>query len=62
MKNIHLTLLAALHQSDSLIYFEIIQNVDDEIFSFSDKVFATKEQLSHENFIESASYKEVMNS
>ena len=55
-------LLAALQQSDSLICFEAIQNIDDEIFFFSDEVFATKEQLSHEDFIESASYKEAMNS
>ena len=61
-ENTHLALLAVLQQSDSLIYFEAIQNVDDEIFSFSDKVFATKEQLSHEDLVKSASYREVMNS
>ena len=62
MKSTHLVLLAVLQKSDLLIYFEVIQNVDNVIFSFSDKVFATKEQLSHEDLIESAFYREVMNS
>jgi len=66
-ENTHLVLLAALQQSDSLIYSEIIQNaqnthINNEISSSSDEVFATKEQLSHEDLIKSASYKEVMNS
>src|SRR5436190_5362768 len=47
MKSTHLALLAALQKFDSLIYFEAIQNVDDEILSSSDKVFAIKEQLFH---------------
>src|SRR5438034_9469687 len=46
-ENTHLALLAALQQSDSLIYSEAIQNahIDDEIFSSFNEVFATKEQL-----------------
>ena len=41
----HLALLTVLQKSDSLIYFEAIQNayINDEILSSSDKVFATKE-------------------
>ena len=67
VKNTHLTLLIMLQQSDSLIYSEAIQNaqnahIDDEISSSSDEVFIIKEQLFHEDLIESASYKEVMNS
>ena len=62
MKSTHLVLLAALQKSDLLIYFEAIQNVDNVILSSSDKVFATKEQLSYEDLIESAFYREVMNS
>src|SRR5436190_18575723 len=62
MKSTHLALLAVLQKSDLLIYFEAIQNVDNVIFFSSDKVFATKKQLSHEDLIESASYREVMNS
>ena len=65
MKSTHLVLLAVLHQSDSLIYSEAIQNAHiDEIFS-SEEVFATKEQLAGlcmKDLVESASYKEVMNS
>src|SRR5438046_3035356 len=65
MKSIHLVLLAALHQSDSLIYSEAIQNAYiDEIFS-SEEVFATKEQLADlhmKDLVKSASYREVMNS
>src|SRR6266487_5859555 len=43
----YLALLAVLQKSDLLIYFEAIQNaqIDDEILSSSDEVFATKEQL-----------------
>ena len=65
MKSTHLALLAVLQKSDLLIYFEAIQNVDDEIFSSSDEVFATKEQLAGlhmKNLVKSASYREVMNS
>ena len=65
----YLALLATLQKSDLLIYFEVIQNthINDEIFSSSDEVFVTKEQLSHvnlhmKNLIKSASYKEAMNS
>ena len=66
-ENTHLVLLAALQQSDSLIYSEAIQNaqnahINDEISSSSDKVFATKEQLFHEDLIKPASYREAMNS
>ncbi len=63
-KSTHLVLLATLQQSDLLIYFEAIQNahINDEIFSSSDKVFVIKEQLSYEDLIKSASYKEAMNS
>ena len=69
-ENTHLVLLAALQQSDSLIYSEAIQNaqntyINDEISSFSDKVFATKKQLADlhiKNLVKSTSYKEVMNS
>ena len=65
MKSTHLALLAALQKSDSLIYFEAIQNVDNEISFFSDKVFIIKKQLADlcmKNFIKLTSYKEVMNS
>ncbi|SRR6266487_7129547 len=63
----HLALLAALQKSDLLIYFEAIQNaqINDEIFSSSDEVFTTKEQLADlhmKDLVKSASYKEVMNS
>jgi len=61
-ENAYLVLLAMLQKSDLLIYFEVIQNIDDEISSFSDKVFITKKQLFHKDFIKSASYKEAMNS
>ena len=64
-KNTHLALLAALQKSDSLIYFEAIQNVNDEILSSSVKVFATKEQLADlcmKDLVELTSYREVMNS
>ena len=70
MKSTHLVLLAVLHQSNSLIYSEAIQNaqnahINDKISSSSDEVFATKEQLADlcmKDLIKSASYKEVMNS
>src|SRR5947207_1453271 len=46
-ENTHLVLLIMLQQSDSLIYSEAIQNaqnahINDEISSFSDKIFAIK--------------------
>ena len=70
VKSTHLVLLAVLQQSDSLTYSEAIQNaqnahIDDEISSFSNKVFATKEQLAGlhmKDLVKSASYREVMNS
>ncbi len=67
VKSTYLVLLAALHQSDSLIYSEAIQNAhtDDEISSSDDEVFATKEQLADlcmKDLVELTSYKEVMNS
>ncbi len=60
-------LLTALQKSDLLIYFKIIQNIDNEISFSSDKVFAIKEQLFHadlcmKDLIKSASYKKVINS
>ena len=46
-ENTHLMLLAVLQQSDSLIYSKAILNaqnahINDEISSFSDKIFAIK--------------------
>ena len=64
-KSTHLALLTALQKPDLLIYFEAIQNVDDEILSSSDKVFAIKKQLADlhmKDLVELASYREVMNS
>jgi len=65
-KNIHLILLAVLHQSDLLTYSEAVQNAHiNEISSSSDEVFATKKQLAGlhmKDLIELASYREVMNS
>ena len=59
-----------LQQSDSLIYFEAIQNaqnahINNEISSFSDKVFVIKKQLADlhmKDLVELISYREVMNS
>ena len=65
VKSTHLVLLAVLHQSDSLIYSEAIQNAHiDEIFS-SEEVFATKEQLADlcmKDLVKLTFYREVMNS
>src|SRR5436190_181578 len=65
MKSTHLALLAVLHQSDSLIYSEAIQNAHIDEISSSEEVFVTKEQLAGlhmKNLVKLASYREVMNS
>ena len=65
MKSTHLALLAVLHQSDSLIYSEAIQNAHIDEISSSKEVFVTKEQLADlcmKNLIKLTSYREVMNS